>query len=162
MIALLHDLCFRKYLHMFQFYDFFHEHFSSTSNLKLKPLSLGVWKTFGTNSLAHSKFTKNFFFYSAVLLPSTTVVAERLYFHKRLSFYPQGDVWQGGHTWQGTCIAKGHACWQSMRGREASWQGVYLAGGMCLAGGMHVWQGDPAIHGWYAYYWNAFLFFKKF
>ena len=69
-------------------------------------------------------------------LPSVTVVAERLCFHKRLSFCPRGrGVCGGGHAWWGACVVGGCA-WQE--------------------GGMHCVR-DGHCSGRYASYWNAFL-----
>ena len=50
-------------------------------------------------------------------LPSVTVVAERLCFHKRLSFCPRGG---GGGMWRGSCVVGG-----------------MCGGGVCMAGGGH-------------------------
>ena len=54
-----------------------------------------------------------------------------------------------------------------MTGKYA-WQGACMAEGACMVGGMHsrgcVWQGvcvaekNGNCSGWYASYWNAFLF----
>ena len=93
-------------------------------------------------------------------LPSVTVVAKRLCFHKHLSFCPQNGrgQWQGGMNgrecaWQGACVAGGmHG--GGMCGREAC-----MAVGPCVAGGVlgrgvcmlgvcmaegHSWQGGHA------------------
>ena len=65
----------------------------------------------------------------------------------------------GGCAWQG----KGHVWPAGMRG----WGHVYLGGmcgrGACMAGGVHGGGGmrgrrDGHCCGWYASYWNAFLF----
>ena len=50
------------------------------------------------------------------LLPSATAVAERLCFHKRLSFCPR---WAGGMHGRGECMA----------------DGVCVCGGACVEGG---------------------------
>ena len=44
-----------------------------------------------------------------------------------------------GHVWQGACVAKGEGGWR----------------GLCMHG-----RRDGHCSGWYASYWNAFLFFQ--
>ena len=74
-------------------------------------------------------------------------VGARLYFHRRLSFCPQGGWMAGGCAWpwEGGCMARG-AC---MAGGRA-WWGVH-GWGVCMAGG-HAWLGEACVvggvHGW--------------
>ena len=97
------------------------------------------------------------------------MVAERLCFHKRLSFCRGGHVWQGGMHSMGVCMVGG------VHGR-----GACMVGGMCGRGGMHGsrWgmhgRGVCVVRGGmrgrrdgycsrrYASYWNAFLYFSIF
>ena len=80
-------------------------------------------------------------------------------------------MWQGGMRGRGACMAA-EAC---VAGGHV-WQGACMVGrGTCMIGGMHgrrrgmhgrkcAWQGDMHgrrdgyCSGWYASYWNAFLF----
>ena len=75
---------------------------------------------------------------------------------------------------EGVCMAGGHVCAGGMHGRGmylagvCAWQGVCIAGdmhaggeGACMVGGMHS-RRDGHCSGWYASYWNAFLFVCKF
>ena len=49
---------------------------------------------------------------------------------------------------RGTCMAREHG---GMHGKGACMIGVYVAGGVCS-------RRDGHCSGWYASYWNAFLF----
>ena len=68
----------------------------------------------------------------------------------------RGHAWQGAmHVWQGACIAGGHAC---VAGGMYVWQGACMCGReVCVVGCMHG-RRDSHCSGWYASYWNAFLF----
>ena len=62
-----------------------------------------------------------------------------------------GCAWRRGHAWQGVCMVEvcmaGGCVWQrGMHGREGVWQRG------------HVCRRDGHWSGWYAFYWNAFLF----
>ena len=73
---------------------------------------------------------------------------------------------------RGACVAGGHA-WPGVLG--CAFQGVCMAGGHVWLGGMHAGGHAHAMHapqpdimrygrsmsGWYASYWNAFLFIVK-
>ena len=90
-----------------------------------------------------------------------------------------GGMCVGGHAWQGTCMVGGmHGQGGAWAGGHAWWGDVY-GRGVCMAGGMHgwrgAWQGDmhathapldttrygQSMRGWYAFYWNAFLFYLR-
>ena len=70
----------------------------------------------------------------------------------------RGHAWQGANMWQGGMCGRGHV-W---------WGGACVAGGACMAGHMCATPPLPptcdttrygrSMHGWYASYWNAFLF----
>ena len=79
----------------------------------------------------------------------------------------RGHVWQGGMhgrgcAWQGGMHGRGHVWQGGVCDRGHVWWGVCMAGAY-VAGG-HAWQGgihgrrDEHCSGWYASYWNAFLF----
>ena len=58
------------------------------------------------------------------LLPFATVVAERLCFHRHLSFCSWGEhVWRGSVRDRGVCLVGGHA-----------WQGCVCGRGACMVG----------------------------
>ena len=70
---------------------------------------------------------------------------------------------EGGHVWQrracvakgvcmvkGSCMARGYALQGDVHGRGCAWQGGYVC------------RRDSHCSGWYASYWNTFLFFSKF
>ena len=68
----------------------------------------------------------------------------------------------GGHAWQGACMAVvgGHAWWgggMCVRGGEGAWQGVCVVEVCMVAGGV-LGRRYGHCSGWYASYWNAFLF----
>ena len=96
-----------------------------------------------------------------------------------------GGICGGGHAWQGACMVGRHVVecvWQRgcVTGGHAWWWACKVGGvhggacmvrghmwwghawqGACMAGG-HAWfdkyHGIRSMSGWYASYWNAFLF----